>query len=382
MVDPATFVVGKNAEDRPDAGEHLDVPHGHAVDRAAPERRRPLGFGGGEFDQVRRAVPLAHLRVLHHDVFIQHTADKRVVAVVNGNHRFMEGVENGDTAEGYVLDHFGAGFVADFAALRQIRPKDAVFKRDVPRVAVISLHHQVIIPGADEAVFHQYVFAVLEREPVAVAAGRNDLHVVDHGVFAFQKVHRPGGGIENGDVPDGEIAAIGQVDRHKRILVPVVDAAAQDAVPRNGKVFSQPAVNLAVQDTAFIQVNRFVVFDCDDLKLINDFHGHDKGDIYLKTSSRLICRIFEHSPVFRIGGDEFAVVMENSDFDNRDELVKKFDEAEKEINSKAENSWEEVHVAFGIAVHDPKNDDTVNDTARRADKIMYQNKKLGKEKGN
>ena len=122
------------------------------------------------------------------------------------------------------------------------------------------------------------------------------------------------------------------------------------------------------------------VFDCDDLKLINDFHGHDKGDIYLKTSSRLICRIFEHSPVFRIGGDEFAVVMENSDFDNRDELVKKFDEAEKEINSKAENSWEEVHVAFGIAVYDPKDDETVNDTARRADKIMYQNKKIGKEK--
>ena len=122
------------------------------------------------------------------------------------------------------------------------------------------------------------------------------------------------------------------------------------------------------------------VFDCDDLKLINDFHGHDKGDIYLKTASRLICRIFEHSPVFRIGGDEFAVVMENSDFDNRDELVKKFDEAEKEINSKAENSWEEVHVAFGIAVYDPKDDETVNDTARRADKIMYQNKKIGKEK--
>ena len=124
------------------------------------------------------------------------------------------------------------------------------------------------------------------------------------------------------------------------------------------------------------------VFDCDDLKSINDRYGHDKGDIYLKTASRLICRIFEHSPVFRIGGDEFAVIMEGSDFNNKDELVRRFNEAEEEISSKAENSWEEVHVAFGIAVHDPKNDDTVNDTARRADKIMYQNKKLGKEKGN
>ena len=123
------------------------------------------------------------------------------------------------------------------------------------------------------------------------------------------------------------------------------------------------------------------VFDCNDLKNINDRYGHDKGDIYLKTASRLICRIFEHSPVFRIGGDEFAVIMENDDFINRDKLVEKFKESEKEINAKAENGWEEVHVAFGIAVNDKEDDDTVNDTARRADKIMYENKKIDKEKG-
>ncbi len=88
----------------------------------------------------------------------------------------------------------------------------------------------------------------------------------------------------------------------------------------------------------------------------------------------------EEGKAIRIGGDESAVIMEGSDFNNKDELFRRFNEAEEEISSKAENSWEEVHVAFGIAVHDPKNDDTVNVTARRADKIMYQNKKLGKGK--
>ena len=120
------------------------------------------------------------------------------------------------------------------------------------------------------------------------------------------------------------------------------------------------------------------VFYCDDLKSINDVHGHDKGDVYLKTASSLICRVFRHSPVFRIGGDEFAVVLRNEDYMNRDELVDRFKKEEEETSLSAENKWEQVHIALGIAVYDPQIDRSVNDTARRADKIMYENKRLGK----
>ena len=121
------------------------------------------------------------------------------------------------------------------------------------------------------------------------------------------------------------------------------------------------------------------VFDCDDLKTINDQNGHDKGNVYLKAASRLICRVFRHSPVFRIGGDEFAVVLMNEDFQNRDTLVQKFDEMREEICASAENKWDEVHIALGIAVYDPENDQSVNDTVRRADKLMYENKRKRKK---
>ncbi len=116
------------------------------------------------------------------------------------------------------------------------------------------------------------------------------------------------------------------------------------------------------------------VFDCNNLKQINDKYGHDKGDEYLKNASRLICRVFRHSPVFRIGGDEFAAVLENDDFRNRDILVKEFEDMQKESNAKAAVPWDEVHVAMGIAVYDPEQDHTVNDTVRLADKLMYANK--------
>ncbi len=121
------------------------------------------------------------------------------------------------------------------------------------------------------------------------------------------------------------------------------------------------------------------VFDCDDLKYVNDHYGHDKGDIYLKTACQLICRIFDHSPVFRIGGDEFAVILRNQDYGNREQLVSQFEKERDRINADNENEWKQVHIAMGIAVFDPKTDSYVIDTVRRADKVMYADKQARKQ---
>lgn len=117
------------------------------------------------------------------------------------------------------------------------------------------------------------------------------------------------------------------------------------------------------------------VFDCDDLKTINDSYGHDKGDIYLKTASRLICRVFQHSPVFRIGGDEFSVILQNEDFSNREWLTDFFERERAQINEEASNPWEEVHITLGMSVYDGDTDRAVIDAVRRADKDMYEHKR-------
>lgn len=120
------------------------------------------------------------------------------------------------------------------------------------------------------------------------------------------------------------------------------------------------------------------VFDCDDLKYINDKYGHDKGDEYLKTATRLICRVFQHSPVFRIGGDEFTSILQNDDYLNREELIRKFEAESKAINEAAKNDWEHVNVSLGMAQYEPKTDHSVEDTACRADQLMYENKRKRK----
>ena len=122
-----------------------------------------------------------------------------------------------------------------------------------------------------------------------------------------------------------------------------------------------------------------IILDCDNLKTVNDQYGHDKGDVYIKTASELICRIFKHSPVFRIGGDEFAVVLENEDYQNRKELTELFDKKAEEIRASTENKWEQVSVALGMAEYDPQSDTSVDDVIHRADKTMYENKRTRKE---
>ncbi len=117
------------------------------------------------------------------------------------------------------------------------------------------------------------------------------------------------------------------------------------------------------------------MFDCDELKLVNDHYGHDRGDVYLKTASRLIGSIFKRSPVFRIGGDEFAVILKDEDYKSREKLILQLEDVMNRINATNLNQWEQVHLAYGIADYDPDIDRKAEDVVRRADRAMYENKR-------
>ena len=116
------------------------------------------------------------------------------------------------------------------------------------------------------------------------------------------------------------------------------------------------------------------IFDCNDLKKVNDRNGHDKGDIYLRESAKIICEVFDHSPVFRIGGDEFAAVLMGSDYRDREKLLERFDAECLARRRHETDDWERIDISRGMAVYDPGEDETVNDVVRRADKLMYDHK--------
>jgi diguanylate cyclase (GGDEF)-like protein len=120
-----------------------------------------------------------------------------------------------------------------------------------------------------------------------------------------------------------------------------------------------------------------VVCDTNDLKKINDSKGHVAGDDYIKNSAKLLCDIFVHSPVFRVGGDEFVVFLRGDDYSNKKELMKKLQDVVRQ-NIKMNAG---PVLASGMAEYIPGKDCLVSEIFDRADKAMYKNKReIKKEK--
>lgn len=118
-----------------------------------------------------------------------------------------------------------------------------------------------------------------------------------------------------------------------------------------------------------------VMIDLNELKTINDKYGHDKGDISIRNLASRIRLCFKNSAVFRIGGDEFVVIMDGDDLDVRDSLIGRFrDEIRKASKSKNKQPWEAPTAACGYATYDPKAGDSVSTVFKRADEDMYQHK--------
>ena len=119
----------------------------------------------------------------------------------------------------------------------------------------------------------------------------------------------------------------------------------------------------------------FVMIDLNSLKHINDVYGHDKGNAYIVGSSSIICMIFTHSPVFRIGGDEFVVLLENTDYKFRDELFDALTASVEGYIARTDcKPWERFSMAAGMAVFDPETDKDAETVFKRADQLMYTNK--------
>ncbi len=118
------------------------------------------------------------------------------------------------------------------------------------------------------------------------------------------------------------------------------------------------------------------VIDMNDLKKVNDSFGHEKGDIAIKEVCKIVCNVFVHSPVYRIGGDEFTVILKDHDLEHIDELISEFNSILSDIaENKDLQPWERVSASIGFVRYNADIDDTPESTFRRADRAMYLRKR-------
>ena len=144
---------------------------------------------------------------------------------------------------------------------------------------------------------------------------------------------------------------------------------------RHAFLLNQKQLDAAIEEGA---ADEFAVVVCDvnGLKVINDTLGHKAGDEYILNACRMICDIFQHSPVFRTGGDEFVVLLTGRDYLIRKELVLALhDRSVEHISSK------KVVVSGGLSEYRPGADSSFHAVFERADALMYEEKKLLKGLG-
>ena len=118
-----------------------------------------------------------------------------------------------------------------------------------------------------------------------------------------------------------------------------------------------------------------VVCDINSLKAVNDLYGHKAGDICIKNACAKICHVFSHSPVFRVGGDEFVVLLTGHDYNQRKELMKEINAVPEDLSKVRIGET----IAAGMAEYKKNRHDSLQRVLEEADKAMYEKKQLLKE---
>lgn len=121
-----------------------------------------------------------------------------------------------------------------------------------------------------------------------------------------------------------------------------------------------------------------LVADINNLKKTNDKFGHDVGDELIVHTAKILTEIFKTSSVYRVGGDEFVVILMGKDYENYRAALTRMDEAcAKDYISVSENRIP-VEIARGVAIFDPTIDRVYKDVFTKADHAMYMHKEESK----
>ena len=138
---------------------------------------------------------------------------------------------------------------------------------------------------------------------------------------------------------------------HARNMIAFTDQAAELTGRMAGSVAPEYAV---------------VICDMEGTRQINGQYGLETGDQYLKNGYALLADVFAHSPIYRIGGDEFLVVLETEDYKNREMLMAMLRAKiadEKEMVTVAEGY---LSMVSGMAVYNPETDASLAEVIQRA----------------
>ena len=224
-----------------------------------------------------------------------------------------------------------------------------------------------------------------DQEVLKTGKGKNYIiEVNEDGVKEFLQIIKEPVSNDNGKIT-GIIALINDVTEREMLRMKLEESAHIDELTgvRNKNCYISEVERLKKNIEDGNARFGIVMIDLNNLKVINDTYGHELGNVAIVKLCRQICYIFKNSPVFRIGGDEFVVLLEDEDLADFDNLIGKFKQSMISFeNDMKVEPLERITAAIGVGIYDSKIDSSFLDVFNRADKDMYSCKKEMHEKSN
>ena len=116
-----------------------------------------------------------------------------------------------------------------------------------------------------------------------------------------------------------------------------------------------------------------IVMDVNNLKLINDSIGHEKGDLLLQHVASCMRKVFVGYPLYRIGGDEFCSIINDP---KANDLIERLQYVTAQQSEEDFDIFQcHYQIAAGAASYVKGRDNSFDDVFNRADQAMYENKK-------
>lgn len=136
------------------------------------------------------------------------------------------------------------------------------------------------------------------------------------------------------------------------------------------KCFNRHAYEKDINDLELNAEWIYISMDLNGLKHVNDSYGHAAGDELICAAADCMKNSFsEYGKVYRIGGDEFAVITKN--IGRFEEVLRNFERSVEEWHGKYVDS---MTVSYGYVFSSEKKWNSVYDIAKAADKRMYKSK--------
>ena len=120
-----------------------------------------------------------------------------------------------------------------------------------------------------------------------------------------------------------------------------------------------------------------MMFDLNNLKMINDTYGHEEGDVFIQTFASFLTRILtKDSYLARFGGDEFMIIQKNTTWSQLEQMNIRLQTMIDEYNQTADHP---LSYAVGYDLSCKNHYYLIMDLLKTADQKMYQDKKYKKQ---